>query len=419
MVLNPIQVNSMTSEPMIRSQRKPARPSKFWPLDPNVTFLNHGSFGSCPRPVLAFQSALRDRLERQPIQFLVRELEPQLDAARAELARFVGADPDNLVFVSNATTGVNAVLCSLSFEAGDEILVTDHEYNACRNAVNFAAERARARVVVAAIPFPLSKPSDVVGRLLERASPRTRLVVIDHVTSQTSLVLPIESIVRKLANRGIDTLVDGAHAPGMVPLNVESLGAAYYTGNCHKWICAPKGAGFLYVRRDRQATVRPLVISHGANSPRTDRSRFQIEFAWTGTHDPSAFLSVPEALRVMGAQLPGGWPELMQRNHVLALAVRQTLCDALRIQPPCPGEMIGALVSLPMPDAPEGQPSKSPLYLDQLQDRLLERHGIEVPFIPWPAWPKRLLRVSAQLYNSLPQYERLAKALAAELAAAS
>jgi len=409
----------MTSDPSFRSLRKPARSSEFWPLDPNVTFLNHGSFGSCPRPVLEFQRAIRDRLERQPIQFLVRELEPQLDGARAELARFVGADPDNLVFVPNATTGVNAVLRSLPLAAGDEILVTDHEYNACRNAVNFAAERAQARVVVAAVPFPLHDSADVLERLLERVSPRTRLAVIDHITSQTGLVFPIEAMVRAFASRGIDTLVDGAHAPGMVPLNLESIGAAYYTGNCHKWICAPKGSGFLHVRRDRQSLVRPLVISHGANSPRTDRSRFQIEFAWTGTHDPSAFLSVPEALRVMGAQLPGGWPELMQRNRVLALAARQTLCDRLRIQPPCHAELIGALASLPMPDAPEGQQSTSPLYLDPLQDRLLERHGIEVPFIPWPAWPRRLLRVSAQLYNSLPQYKRLATALETELAAMS
>jgi isopenicillin-N epimerase len=409
----------MTSALIPDSGRKPSSTPDFWPLDPNVTFLNHGSFGSCPLPVLDYQRALRDRLERQPIQFLVRELEPRLDAARAELARFVGSGPDDLVFVPNATTGVNAVLRSLPLAPGDEILLTDHEYNACSNAVSFAAERAQARVVLAAIPFPLANAQVVLDRLLECVTPRTLLAVIDHVTSQTGLVLPIEAIVRAFASRGIDTLVDGAHGPGTVPLNLESLGAAYYTGNCHKWICAPKGAGFLHVRRDRQALVRPVVISHGANTPRKDRSRFQIEFAWTGTHDPSAFLSVPEALRVMGAQLPGGWPEVMQRNRALALAARGVLCDALRIQPPCPDELIGSLASLPMPDAPRAQPSTSPLYLDPLQDRLLERHGIEVPFIPWPAWPQRLLRVSAQLYNSPEQYERLAKALAVELAAAS
>src|SRR6185436_12567273 len=187
--------HSMTSELISEPLRNPSLTPDFWPLDPKVTFLNHGSFGSCPRPVLEFQRALRDRLERQPIQFLVRELEPLLDAARAELARFVGADPDDLVFVQNATTGVNAVLRSIPLAAGDVILVTDNEYNACRNAVNFAAERAQARVVVASIPFPLPDPPGIVERLLEHVTARTRLVVIDHVTSQTGLVLPIDTIL--------------------------------------------------------------------------------------------------------------------------------------------------------------------------------------------------------------------------------
>ena len=387
--------------------------AQFWPLDPEVTFLNHGSFGSCPRPVLEFQSTMRERLERQPVRFLARELEPLLDAARTELARFVGAQPDDLVFVPNATTGVNTVLRSLRFEPGDELLVTNHEYNACRNALNFAAERAGARVVVAEIPFPLGDTAVVTERIVEQATSRTRLFLLDHVTSQTGLVLPAEPIVAALAKRGIDTLVDGAHAPGMVPLNLDSLGAAYYTGNCHKWICAPKGAAFLHVRRDRQADIRPLTISHGANSPRTDRSRFQIEFGWTGTADPSAVLSVSEALRVMGALLPGGWPELMQRNRALALAARRLLCEALNIAAPCPDEMIGALASVPLPDATSG-PLQRSLFLDPLQDELLFEHAVEVPVIPWPAWPKRLLRISAQLYNSLPQYERLAHTLAAK-----
>jgi isopenicillin-N epimerase len=296
-------------------------------------------------------------------------------------------------------------------ERGDELLVTDHTYNACRNAVNFTAGRAGARVVVAEIPFPISAAATVTERVLEKATARTRLAILDHITSQTGLVFPIQKIVAELAKRG---LVDGAHAPGMVPLDLQSLGAAYYTGNCHKWICAPKGTGFLHVRDDRQEIVRPLSISHGANSLRTDRSRFQIEFGWTGTTDLSAFLSVPEALRVMGGLLPGGWPELMQRNRSLALAARKLLGDGLDTPLPCPDEMIGTLASIPIPDA-TGVQTLSPLYLDPLQDRLLEGHGIEVPFIPWPAWPKRLLRVSAQLYNSLPQYERLSRVLKAEL----
>jgi isopenicillin-N epimerase len=234
---------------------------------------------------------------------------------------------------------------------------------------------------------------------------------VDHVTSQTGLIFPIAQLVADLAARGVDTLVDGAHAPGMIPLDLRAIGAAYYTGNCHKWICAPKGAGFLHVRPDRQHLIRPLTISHGANSPRKDRSRFQIEFGWCGTWDASAYLSVPAALRFMASQLPGGWPEVMVRNRQLALRARNRLCSALNIEAPTSDDLLGALASIPLPDSPSSLPSRSPLYLDPLQDRLLAEYKIEVPIIPWPQPPKRLLRISAQLYNSLPQYERLANAL--------
>jgi isopenicillin-N epimerase len=194
-------------------------------------------------------------------------------------------------------------------------------------------------------------------------------------------------------------------------LNLAQLGAAYYTGNCHKWICAPKGAGFLCVRRDRQETIRPLSISHGANSPRHDRSRFLIEFGWTGTWDPSAFLAVPEALRYVGSLSPGGWPSIMRRNRALALAGRDALCRQLQIKEPCPDTMIGSLASIPLPDSSETAAPVSPLYADPLQDQLRERYGIEVPVIPWPAMGNRVLRISAQLYNCLPQYMALATAL--------
>ncbi|MEY2409313.1 MAG: isopenicillin-N epimerase [Verrucomicrobiota bacterium] len=403
----------MTSQPATRSSSDLQIPPGFWPLDPCVTFLNHGSFGSCPRPVLEFQRAMLDRLEARPVYFLVRELEPLMDSARSTLSTFIGAQPEDVVFVPNATSGVNTVLRSFKFEASDELLVTDHAYNACRNAVNFAAEQAGARVVVVHIPFPIQHPGIVVERVLERITPRTRLVILDHVTSQTAMVWPIEKLVAALAQRGVETLVDGAHAPGMVPVNLDELGAAYYTGNCHKWICAAKSAGFLHVRRDRQGSIRPLAISHGANSSRTDRSRFQIEFGWTGTLDPSAFLSVPEALRVMAKLVAGGWPEIMRRNRALALAGRQLICKALDIPLPCPDEMIGSLASMPLPDATYSS-SPGPGHPDRFQDQLLEQNAIEVPCIPWPAWPKRLVRISAQLYNSLPQYQELARALAAE-----
>jgi isopenicillin-N epimerase len=350
-------------------------------------------------------------MEKQPVQFFVRDLETLWDEARQDLARFVGARPEDLVFVPNATTGVNTVLRSLLFQPGDELLVTDQEYNACRNALDFVAERSGARIVVAHIPFPQGPEADFVSLISEKLSPRTRLVLVDHVTSQTGLVFPVHALAKVLESRGIELLVDGAHAPGMLPLNLRELGATYYTGNCHKWICAPKGAGFLHVQTQAQGAIRPLIISHGANSPRQDRARFLIEFGWTGTWDASAYLAVPEALRFLQSLLPGGWRTIMQRNRALALAGREILCKALGIAVPCPAERIGSLASIPLHPATDTAPPSSPLYADPLQDRLREEFHIEVPVIPWPAPPQRVLRISAQLYNSLPQYERLAEAL--------
>ena len=242
---------------------------RLWPLDPDVTFLNHGSFGACPRAVLDAQSRLRDRLEAEPVRFLARELEGLLDQARGALGAFVGADPDDLAFVPNATTGVNTVLRWLDLGAGDELLATDHTYNACRNALEAVAARAGARVVVATLPFPLRHAgARSLEAVLSRVSPRTRLALVDHVTSPTGLVLPIERLVaRARSARGRRAGRRRARARDG-PARPRALGAAYYTGNCHKWICAPKGSGFLHVRRDRQKGVRPLVISHGANSPR-------------------------------------------------------------------------------------------------------------------------------------------------------
>jgi len=380
-----------------------------WTLDPAVTFLNHGSFGACPRAVLEAQSELRAQLEAEPVRFFVRECMPLLDAAREELARFLGADPERLAFVPNATSGVNAVLASRRFESGDELLVTDHAYNACRNALEHWGGRDGAVVRVARVPFPLEDPEQVVRAVLDEVGPRTALVMLDHVTSATGLVLPLERLVEELHGRGIDVLVDGAHAPGMVPLDLEQLGVAYYTGNCHKWICAPKGAAFLHVRRDKLDEVRPAIISHGANSPTEQRSRFRNEFDWIGTLDPTPWLCIPVALRVMADLVPGGWGEVRSRNREQVLAARDLLASTLGIGHPAPDSMLGSLATLPLPDGPPGP--MQPLYTDPLQDRLLEEFGIEVPIGPWPAPPRRNLRVSAQLYNSPKDYERLAEAL--------
>ena len=376
-----------------------------WLLDSTVTFLNHGSFGACPKQVLEFQQLLRSQLEQEPLRFFGREWEPLLDDARSKLAAFVGTDVQDLVFVPNATTGVNSVLRSLTFLPEDEILTTNHEYNACRNALDFIASRTGARVVVAKIPFPIDSPQQVVGAVIERFSPKTRLALLDHVTSQTGLIFPIQELAKELQQRGVDKFVDGDKEHGMIPLELEEIGAAYYTGNCHKWLCAPKGAAFLYVRRDKQSEIRPLTISHGTNSPRIDKTRFQLEFDWTGTDDPTAYMSVPEAIAFMGSLLPGGWRQLMQQNHQLVLQGRQLLCEALEVQPPCPQEMIGSMAVVPLPTTLENRDFMS------IHDELFDKFGIQVQLIPWQEKPRLFVRISAQIYNTLEQYEYLAKVL--------
>ena len=392
-------------------------PSPFashWDLAPDVVYLNHGSFGACPRVVLQEQQRLRERMEREPVRFMHRELEDLLDGARATLAELVGCNGDDLAFVPNATAGVNTVLRSLQFAPGDELLVTDHEYNSCRNVLDHVAARTGARVVVAAIPFPIDDPQQATDAVLGACSERTRLLLIDHVTSPTGLVLPIAPIVQALAARGIDTLVDGAHAPGMLPLQLEQLGVAYYTGNCHKWLCTPKGSALLYVRRDRQERIRPLQISHGANSPRRDRSRFRLEFDFTGTDDMTPFLCVPTALHFLASLLPGGLPALQRHNHELACAGRDLLCRTLGIASPAPDAMLGSLAAVPLP--PSDAPGEPRTGRDPLQVALYDRHRIEVPVMRWERPRLRLLRLSPQIYQSREQHEYLARALASELA---
>lgn len=387
-----------------------------WALDPSTDQLNHGSFGATPRSVLDDQRAWQELLEADPTRFVSVDLEPALDAARRATAEFVGADPDDLVFVPNATTGVNAVLRSLELEPGDELLTTDHAYNAVRTTLEYVTARGGARVVVVPVPFPIESPDEVVAAVVAGVGPRTRLAVLDHITSPTALVLPIARLVAELSARGVPTLVDGAHAPGQVEIDLRSLGAAYYAGNLHKWVCAPKGSAFLWVRRDLQAEVRPVVISHGANSLRDERSRFLLEFDWVGTTDPSSYLAVPAALRFGATLLPGGWAALRARNRELCLAGRDLLCAAVGIRPPAPDGMIGSMASVPL--AAERDPAAIQgvaLYGDPVHDALLAR-GMQVMVTPWPQRPepgswRRLVRFSVAAYNDLAQLERLASAV--------
>lgn len=386
-----------------------------WALDPGVSFLNHGSFGARLRSVLDRQRDLRDELESNPVAF-IRSLDGRMASAREVLGRFLDADPDDLGFVPNATHGIATILRSFPLRPGDEILAFDHEYNAALNAARAAVAAVGARLVVVPVPLPVRGPEAFVAGMAGAAGPRTRLVLVSHVTSPTALVLPVNELVGTFEARGIPVLVDGAHAPGMLPVSLRDIGASYYTGNLHKWVAAPLGAAFLHVRRDRQPGIRPLAISHGANDPRRDRTAFRLEFDWTGTADPTPFLSVPAAIDAVGALLPGGWDEVRDRNRRLAALARARLVSVPGVEVIAPGSMNASMVALriagtPGPEARAG--GEDPLAA------ALREAGVEVPVFGWPresTATHRLLRVSTHLHTTQSDIDRLAAALRTSLA---
>ncbi len=382
-----------------------------WTLESDVHFLNHGSYGACPRIVQQAQQRLRELIERQPMRFFQRQLPDLLARAGEALAQLVGADAADLAFVSNATAGVNTVLRSLDLGPGDELLVTDHEYNACRNALEFVAGKTGAKVRVVQIPFPITGPDVVVQRLVDAVGPQTRLLLIDHITSPTGLVMPLEVIVPEMRRRGVECLVDGAHAVGQIPLSLSQLGAAWYTSNAHKWLCAPKGSAFLYVRKDMQDKTVPLAISHGFNAPGGGQSRFRKLFDWTGTCDPTPWLVLPDVINFF-AELPGGLEAVQAHNRELCHTAQGMICEALGCRRPAPASMLAALASFEVPPNADNR-SVPPAMLDPDQQRLLSEYGIEVPIFNWPNKPRRLLRISAQLYNCVDDYRALARALRA------
>ena len=383
--------------------------ARYFSLDPSVTYLNHGAFGACPIEVQRVQEEYRARLERNPLHFFLRELEHAFDEVRSVLSPFLGAKPEDLAFVPNATAGVNTVLASIEQAAGSEVVITDHTYPACKNAVEYWAKRRGVTVRIAKIPFPLASAEQFAEAVLREVTPQTSLALLDHITSPSGVIAPIEMLVRALRERGIDTLVDGAHGPGMVPLNLEALGATYYTGNLHKWCCAPKGAAFLWVPRERQASIHPLVISHGYAIQRTDRPRFQLEFDWPGTLDPSAILAVPAALSFLGKLFPGGHAGLYAHNPAPALRARDLLCAALGTAPPAPDAMLGSLAAVLFPERTPKVPTPQALY------EALVARNIEVPIVPLPGFPSGFVRVAAQVYNSEAEFIALGEALREEL----
>ncbi|MDM4018567.1 aminotransferase class V-fold PLP-dependent enzyme [Roseiconus lacunae] len=383
-----------------------------WQLNPEIDFLNHGSFGATPRVITQAREVWLEKLEADPIRFLApeRELEPKLDSVRLVVAESVGCAPKDLVFVRNATDGVNAVVQSFPLQAGDDIVITDHGYNACNNAIRYAADRSGATVRVAKIPFPVTGPDDVLRGIESTMTARTRLLVVDHVTSPTGLVFPIDQLIRLARRNGTRVLVDGAHAPGMLPLDLTQIGADYYTANHHKWWCAPKASGFLYVAEAWHEEVRPTVISHGSNLRTEGRSRFHAEFDWPGTYDVTPILCVPDAIDFLGSLVDDGIKGLMQRNHQMALRSRDLLESALKTGDRTPDDMIGSLAAVRLPSTKLNSQSD----LSAFKRYLYEKQKIEAPVYFGPG-SQPMLRVSLQAYNTLEQVERLADLLTKSL----
>ncbi len=376
-------------------------------LNPQLNHLNHGSFGACPKAVLEEQGRIRAEIEADAMDFFLDNYPGYLDQAREALAKLISAPKDRLVFVQNATTAVNTVLRSFPLQPGDQILTNDHEYGACLNALDEIAAAAGAEVQKVKLSTPIASEASLSEELFSQVTDKTRLVMLSHIASPTGVVFPLERWVPELEKRGIATLIDGAHAVGQVPLDLTKMGVSYYTSNCHKWLCAPKGCAFLYVREDAPGPVRPLVLSHAAKMPEAER--FLPEFDWPGTLDPSPYLSVPKAIETLNSFHDKGLEGLMKRNQQLALRAREILLDSFPGEKLCPDSMLGSLATVKIPNDPQGNNANT-FRRSPLQMALRER-GFHVPIVSFPECPQRLARVSAQIYNHEAQYQELAQHL--------
>ncbi len=373
-------------------------PRELFLLDASVAFLNHGSFGATPRPVFERFQAWQRELERQPVEFLVQRFGGLLREARAALAAYVHTAPDNVVYVTNATTALNIVARSLRLEPGDEIVSTDHEYGAMDRMWRFVGGKTGAAYKPVPLPLPVTSPAGLVERLWAGVTPRTRVLFFSHLTSPTALILPARELCRRARAAGILTIVDGAHALGQLPLDLDDLGADFYTANAHKWLCAPKGSAFLYARPEVQSRIEPLVVSWGDTAFTPAGSPFLDEQQWAGTRDISAFLAVPEAIRFCAAH---DWARVRAECHRLVRHAREAIGALTGLPPICPDspDWFAQMATVPLPacDAPT------------LKARLYDQHRVEVPVSIWQGRP--YLRVSIQGYNTLADVERLVDAL--------
>ena len=384
-----------------------------WTLDATCVFLNHGSFGASPKFIIDEQRKWQDILESEPVRFFEETLHGVMLETRQSLSKMLNCDPEDLALIENATSGVNTVLRSLKFAPGDEIIVPDHAYQACKNTIDYVSEKWGAKVVTCHIPFPIDNAEVAYDAIMCGVSSRTVLALIDTVTSPTGLLMPFERIVQDLESKGVHVMLDAAHGIGMIPLDLESMGASFTTSNCHKWLCAPKGTAFLHVRKALQSQIHPLTISHGMTFPLGDTTRFRHEFDWTGTRDLTGHCTLPVLIEKMAGLVEGGWPSIMKRNHDLAIQGRKILCKRLGISTPCPEDMISCIATLPLPGGSSGGiPLHEP---DILHETLQKKYGIQIPVWSWESPQGRYIRISAQLYNHIDEYHYLADALANEL----
>lgn len=383
---------------------------RHWSLDTGIVFLNHGSFGAAPLAILERQDRLRRQMEAEPIRFFLREFEDLYFKSLHRLADFVGAKRTNLAFMKNATMGVNTVMHALHFNEGDELLMHSHAYGACVNTLNRYASQQKLKVNVAEVPFPVKNPAEVVEAFVKAVTPKTKFALVDHITSATGIIFPVEEIVKELQGRGIEVLVDGAHAPGHVELDLEKLGPDYYVGNCHKWICSPRGSALLYVRADRQEKITPLQVSHQFDRPVEAERKWQYDFVWPGTDDYTAYCCVGDAIDFFENNFEGGWKGIRKRNREMCLEARKILSARLGTGLPAPAEMIGNMANVFIGES--ALPPYGFNYISPLQEKLFSEHRIEVPVFTFNRKnPRQWLRISVQLYNSLEHYEYLGEAL--------
>jgi isopenicillin-N epimerase len=369
--------------------------------------MDHGSSGACPTEILEHQNKLRWDLDRGSPEFFLSSWSGRHRASKEALARFVNADVGELLLTPGSTLGLNIVTQSQLFQPGDELLTTNHAYSSVVLLLRHVAERDGANVVIAEVPFPVASPDEILDSIMARVTPRTKFAIIDHIVSRTGLIFPIKRIVAELAARGIDTLVDGAHGPGQVAVDLHDIGAAYYTTSCHKWMCAPRGVGFMYARRDRLDRLQPLIVArsgHWRDNNGEQYTQLEHKFEWNGCHDPSGLHSLPKVIEFLETVIPGGHAAVVARNHQLAVEARHKVLEILGIDSPCPDDMIANMVVFPLPDSvlPE-QAGVLPLF-----KTLWEEHRAEIQCYHWPKYPKRIFRFSVQLHNSIEQYLWLA-----------